>query len=123
MSSHPPQIPSYEDGDLALFKTGAIVLHIAAHHAGLLPDDANARAIAWMFAALNTVEPPILELANARLLEADKPWAGERLPARVRRAVGRFHGKERSLIVGRTDHDDLPARTRRACGTLAPPVG
>jgi glutathione S-transferase len=76
------QIPTYEEGDLALFETGAIVFHIAGHHAGLLPKDANARAraIAWMFAALNTVEPPILELANARLLEDDKPWSRERLP-------------------------------------------
>ncbi|MGE5128232.1 MAG: glutathione S-transferase family protein [Sphingomonadaceae bacterium] len=76
------QIPTYEEGDLALFETGAIVLHIAERHAGLLPEDANARAraIAWMFAALNTVEPPILELANARLLESDKPWSAERLP-------------------------------------------
>ena len=76
------KIPTYEEGDLALFETGAIVFHIAEHHAGLLPKDANARAraITWMFAALNTVEPPILELANARLLEGDKPWAAERLP-------------------------------------------
>jgi glutathione S-transferase len=76
------QIPTYEEGDLALFETGAIVLHIAERHAGLLPKavNARARAITWMFAALNTVEPPILELANARLLEADKPWSKERLP-------------------------------------------
>jgi glutathione S-transferase len=76
------QIPTFEDGDLALFETGAIILHLAGRHADLLPDDAaaRARAIAWMFAALNTVEPPILELANARLLEADKPWNKERLP-------------------------------------------
>ncbi len=76
------QIPTYEEGDLALFETGAIVLHIAERHAGLLPDDANARAraIAWMFAALNTVEPVILELFTARVLEGDKPWSQERLP-------------------------------------------
>ena len=76
------QIPTYEDGDLALFETGAIVFHIAQRHAGLLPADANARAraITWMFAALNTVEPPILELATAKLLESDKPWSRERLP-------------------------------------------
>ena len=76
------QIPTYEEGDLALFETGAIVLHIAEQHAGLLPKNANgrARAITWMFAALNTVEPPILELANARLMEGDKPWSRERLP-------------------------------------------
>src|ERR1051325_10405190 len=78
LSVHPfGQIPTYEEGDLALFETGAIVFHIALRHAGLLPDDANARAraITWMFAAVNTVEPPILELAIARLLEGDKPWS------------------------------------------------
>jgi glutathione S-transferase len=76
------QIPTYEEGDLALFETGSIVFHIAQRHAGLLPDDANARAraITWMFAAVNTVEPPILELGNARLLEGGKPWNAERLP-------------------------------------------
>jgi glutathione S-transferase len=76
------QIPTYEEGELTLFETGAIVLHIAERHAGLLPDDANARAraIAWMFAALNTVEPPILELVTAKLIEGDKPWRAERLP-------------------------------------------
>src|SRR3984885_880655 len=75
-------IPTYEEGDLALFETGAIVLHIAEHHAGLFPDDGNARAraITWMFAALNTVEPPILELVTAKILEGDRPWAQERMP-------------------------------------------
>ena len=83
LALHPfGQIPTYEDGNLALFETGAIVLHIAEHHAGLLPKDphARARAITWMFAALSTVEPPILELANATLLERDKSWSKERLP-------------------------------------------
>jgi glutathione S-transferase len=76
------QIPTYEEGDLALFETGAIVLHIAQRHKGLLPDDANARAraVSWVFAAVNTVEPPILELANARLIERDMSWSGERMP-------------------------------------------
>jgi glutathione S-transferase len=75
-------IPTYEEGDLALFETGAIVLHIAERHTGLFPPDANARAraIAWMFAALNTVEPPILDLVTARIIEGDRPWAEERLP-------------------------------------------
>ena len=61
------QIPTYEEGDLGLFETGAIVLHIAERHAGLLPDDADgrARAIMWVFAALNTVEPPVIELSIA----------------------------------------------------------
>jgi glutathione S-transferase len=92
------QIPTYEEGDLALFETGAIVLHIAERHAGLLPDDPNARAraITWMFAALNTVEPPILELGNARLLERDKTWYEERLPLvedRVRDRLGQLSGR------------------------------
>jgi glutathione S-transferase len=75
-------IPTYEEGDLILFETGAIILHIAEHHAGLFSDDADtrARAITWMFAALNTVEPPILELVTAKILEGDRPWAEERLP-------------------------------------------
>jgi glutathione S-transferase len=74
-------IPTYEEGDLVLFETGAIVLHIAERYGSLLPEDADARAraITWMFAALNTVEPPILELSTARFAEADEPWAQERL--------------------------------------------
>jgi glutathione S-transferase len=83
LAIHPfGQIPTFEQGDLALFETGAIIFHIAERHAGLLPDDpsARARAITWMFAALNTVEPAILDLATAKLLEGDKPWTAERLP-------------------------------------------
>jgi glutathione S-transferase len=75
-------IPTYEEGDLALFETGAIVLHLADRHPGLFPDDpgGRARAITWMFAALNTVEPPILELAMAKYAEGDRPWTEQRLP-------------------------------------------
>ena len=75
-------IPTYEEGDLVLFESGAIILHIAEHHEGLFSDDtdARARAITWMFAALNTVEPPILELVTAKILEGERPWAEERLP-------------------------------------------
>ena len=83
LALHPfGQIPTYEDGDLVLFESGAIVLHVAERHAGLLPDDANARAraIAWMFAALNTVEPPIVERSMATIVERDKPWYEQRLP-------------------------------------------
>jgi len=83
LALHPfGQIPTYEEGDLALFESGAIVFHIAECHTGLLPADANARAraIGWIFAAINTVEPPILELVTARLLESDKPWNKERMP-------------------------------------------
>ena len=97
------QIPTYEEGDLALFETGSIVFHIAERHAGLLPNDANARAraITWMFAALNTVEPTILELATARLLEADKPWNKERLPLVEERVRSRL--KQLSARLGDAD--------------------
>ncbi len=90
LKRHPfGQIPTYEEGDLELFESGAIVLHLAQHHAGLLPLDthARARAITWMFAAINTVEPPIVELEQAAILERDKPWYEERatmLEERVR---------------------------------------
>jgi glutathione S-transferase len=82
LARHPfGQIPTYEDGDLTLFETGAIVFHIAWNHPGLLPEDADARAraIAWMFAAVNTVEPPILDIVTAKFIEGDKPWRGERM--------------------------------------------
>ncbi|RKE37448.1 glutathione S-transferase [Paraburkholderia sp. BL23I1N1] len=87
------QIPTYEEGALVLFESGAIVFHIAERHAGLLPDDANARAraITWMFAALNTVEPPILDLQTTKFLEGDKTWYDERLPLvkdRIRDRLG-----------------------------------
>src|ERR1043165_850289 len=94
LAIHPfGQIPTYEEGDLALFETGAIVFHVAERHAGLLPDDANARAraIMWMFAALNTVEPPILDLATANPLEADKTWHAARLPLVEDRVRGRLN--------------------------------
>lgn len=83
LAVHPfGQIPTFEEGELALFETGAIVFHIADRYPGLLPSDANARAraITWMFAALSTIEPPILELQNAKFGEGDKPWTAERIP-------------------------------------------
>lgn len=86
------QIPTYEDGDLVLFESAAIVFHIAERHTGLLPDDAHARAraIMWMFSALNTIEPPILELMIAKYVEGEKPWTQERMPlvvARIRQRL------------------------------------
>jgi glutathione S-transferase len=101
LTLHPfGQIPTYEEGDLTLFETGSIVFHIAERHAGLLPDDADARAraITWMFAALNTVEPTILELTTAKLLEGDKPWTEERLPLVVDRVRDRL--KQLSARLG-----------------------
>jgi glutathione S-transferase len=104
LAIHPfSQIPTYEEGDLALFETGAIVFHIAERHAGLLPDDANARAraITWMFAAVSTVEPPILDLGTARVIEGDKPWSKERLPLVQERVRNRL--KPLSARVGNAD--------------------
>lgn len=83
LAVHPfGQIPTYEEDDLALFESGAIVLHIAERHSGLLPDDANARAraTAWMFAALTTVQAPIVEREAFILMEKNKSWFEERLP-------------------------------------------
>ena len=93
LARHPfGQIPTYEEGDLVLFETGAIVFHIAERHCGLLPEDADARAraIAWMFAAVNTVEPPILDLQTAKFAEGDKPWSQERLPLVIDRIRARL---------------------------------
>ena len=98
LALHPfGQIPTYEEGDLVLFETGAIVFHIAERHAGLLPDDANARAraITWMFAALNSVEPPILDLSIAKFVEGDKSWSQERLPL----VMDRIRDRLRQLSV------------------------
>ncbi|CAN5472870.1 glutathione S-transferase family protein [soil metagenome] len=84
MALHPfGQIPTYEEGELAIFECGAMVLHIAQRHPGLLADGANARAraISWIFAALNTLEPPITEWETSRFTERDKSWFGERIAA------------------------------------------
>ncbi|GGC13150.1 glutathione S-transferase [Novosphingobium endophyticum] len=96
LALHPfGQIPTYEEDGLALFETGAIILHIAEHHAGLLPGDANARAraVTWMFAALNTVEPPIVERETASYMERSEAWHEHRLPMmeeRIRTRLGQL---------------------------------
>ncbi len=103
-SVHPfGQVPTYEDGELALFESGAILLHIAEHHPGLLPNEPNARAraIMWMFAAVDTVKAPIIEREGAWLVERDRSWFAERLPMlddNVRRRLG-----ELSLRLGNSD--------------------
>ena len=109
LALHPfGQIPTFEESGLALFETGAIVFHIAERPAGLLPDDPDARtrAIMWMFAALNTVEPPIIELAAAIVLEADKPWSKQRLPLVENRVRERL--KQLSARLGDADWLDGP---------------
>jgi glutathione S-transferase len=99
LALHPfGQIPTYEEGDLVLFESGSIVFHLAERHTGLLPADANARAraITWMFAAVNTVEPPILDLQTAKFQEGDKPWAEQRLPLvrdRIRVRLGELSAR------------------------------
>jgi len=108
------QIPTYAEGDLTLFESGAIVFHIAERHVGLLPEDANARAraIAWMFAALNTVEPPIVERSMAMILEKDKSWHQERLAIledRVRVRLGELSSRlgEADWLQGAFSAGDL----------------
>ena len=104
LALHPfGQIPTYEEGELVLFESGAIVFHLGERHAGLLPEDANARAraLTWMFAAVNTVEPPILELVTVKLIEGDKPWRAERLPLVEGRIRGRLD--QLSARLGKAD--------------------
>ncbi|CAN5556181.1 glutathione S-transferase family protein [soil metagenome] len=115
LALHPfGQIPTYEAGDLALFESGASVLHLAEHHPGLLPEDANARAraIAWIFAALSTVEPPLVERETGTLFERDKPWYAQRLPLveeRARRPLGHLSRRlgEAEWIDGAFSAGDL----------------
>jgi len=108
------QIPTYEEGDLALFESGAIVFHIAERHAGLLPHDASARAraITWMFAALSTVEPPIIDLTIAKLVEGNESWSEQRLPLvkeRIRNRLGELSGhlRDADWLEGEFSAGDL----------------
>jgi glutathione S-transferase len=108
------QIPTYEDGDLALFETGSILLQVAASHPGLLPTDpaARARAITWMFAAVSTVEPPIVEWQNLMLLERNESWYEQRLPAlkdRIRQRLDQLtaHLGDADWLVGAFSAADI----------------
>jgi glutathione S-transferase len=93
------QIPTFEDDDVAFFESGAIVLHVATNHAGLLPADpaARARAIAWMFAAVGTVEPVITDREAAEYLDHEEPWFAARLRAAEKRISGRLTDLSRRL--------------------------
>ena len=119
------QVPTYEQDGLTLFESGAIVLHIAESHGGLLPGDAGgrARAIEWMFAALNTVEPPISDYAIATLFESDEPWSKPRLPSIMARIAERLDELSRRLgesewldgeLFGRRPADDRGAAPAEA---------
>jgi glutathione S-transferase len=115
LALHPfGHIPTYEEGDLALFESGGIVFHIAERHGGLFPRDANARAraVMWMFAAVNEVEPPILDIITVKFLEADKPWAKERMPLvadRIRHRLGQLstHLDDAEWLDGEFSAGDL----------------
>ncbi len=86
------QIPTYEEGDLVLFESGAIVLHIAERFSGLFPADLNARAraITWMFATVSDVEPLIIQREVMEYLESEKSWAEARMPLVEQRIRDRF---------------------------------
>jgi glutathione S-transferase len=108
------QIPTYEEVGLVLFESGAIVMHIAERHAGLLPADADGRAQAnaWMFAAVGTVEPPILDLVTVKLVERDQPWRDQRLPLveeRIRQRLGELsaHLGDAEWLDGKFSAGDL----------------
>lgn len=126
LQRHPfGQIPTLEEGDIVLFESGAIILHLAEHHAGLLPDEpkARARATAWIFAALNTVEPPIVELEAMTLLEADESWFAARrelVVERIRTRLGQLaaHLGDAEWLDGEFSAGDLLMVTvlRRAEG-------
>jgi len=126
LALHPfGQIPTFEEGDLALFESGAIVFHIAERHAGLLPDDANARAraITWMFAAISTVEPPILERQVAMFAEGDRSWAAQRLGphdgARAAQAegIGDIGGISQPFRLCRARRSTARIQARFRCST------
>lgn len=108
------QVPTFEDGELVLYESGAIVLHVADSRDGLLPDDrlGHARAVEWAFAALNTVEPPIMDHATATLFEANEPWSKPRLPSvedRIRERFGEVAARlgERAWYDGAFSAGDL----------------
>jgi glutathione S-transferase len=108
------QIPTYEEGDLHLFESGGIIVHIAKRRPGLLPAEPNARAraVTWMFAALNTVEPPIVELEAFEIMERDKSWYDERRPMledRVRTRLGQLSARlgEAEWLDGEFSAGDL----------------
>lgn len=97
------QIPTYEEGDLILFESGAIVLHIAERFPGLFPIDANARAraITWMFAAVSDIEPVIVQMEVSEYMESDRSWNAERAPLVADRARSRL--AELSARLGGAD--------------------
>ncbi|WEK05125.1 MAG: glutathione S-transferase family protein [Candidatus Devosia phytovorans] len=115
VARHPfGQIPTYEEGELVLFESGGIVFYLADNHPGLFPADANARArvVTWMFSAVNTMEPPILEREQAMLVERDKSWFAERnvmLEERIRNRLRALSARlgERDWLEGEFSAADV----------------
>ncbi len=120
------QIPTYERGAVAIFESAAIVLHIAERKGRLLPDndEARASAIAWMFAAVSTIEPPIVELSMALMLESEKPWHAERLPMLEDRVRVRLTSLSRHLAEREWLADEFSAgdQSRHRCVAAAATV-
>lgn len=87
------QVPTYEQDGLAMFESGAILLQIARRYPGLMPSDpiGAAHAEQWVFAAMNSVEPAVSDMALVNVFEADQPWAEQRRPLSEKRMRGRLH--------------------------------
>ena len=112
------QVPAYEEDGLSLFESGAIVLHISARSAALMPSDtaSQARATTWVFAAVNSVEPSIVQLGQIDLFAAGAEWAKQRRPE-VEKTVKRRLSElaawlgERDFLEGRFTVGDLMMTT------------
>lgn len=98
------QVPTYEEDGLSIFESGAIVLHVAQRSAALMPSDSKGRArvTTWIFAALNTLEPPVSNLAEIDLFHPDEEWAKAHRPAAVEAAKKRL--TELSRWLGGRDY-------------------
>jgi glutathione S-transferase len=112
------QVPAYRDGEVELFESGAIVLHVAAGSEALMPRDpaGRARTTTWVLAALNSIEPHVQELASIDLFHAGQSWAKERRPqvlAMVERRLGELTAwlGEKEYLEGRFTAGDLMMTT------------
>ena len=86
------QVPAFRDGEVQLFESGAILIHLGIEEERLLPRDRNQRmrAIAWLIAALNSVEPMIFELASIDLFNRGQEWTAQRRPQVVEKIEARL---------------------------------
>ena len=93
------QVPVLEDNGFALFESGAIVLHVGQRSEVLLPNDpaARARATQWLIAALNSIEPFVMEVARIDIFHRDHEWARQRRPGAVEFVQRRLAGLSKAL--------------------------